>query len=123
MTNTTLADLTSIQPLTICLGTHPAIIQSMLDYAYCIGIEDPTVVAIIGGGRKQERYFWGEKEISIPVYAQLSDVPELVRGAAMCLLNVQSARRVLASTTEALTLLPKLRVATIFAEQVPESHS
>ncbi len=123
MTDTTSVDMASIQPITICLGTHPAIIQSMLDYAYCIGAENPTVLAIISRGRKQERYFWGEKEISIPVYAQLADVPPAVRNQVMCLLNIQSARRVLAGMTEALNLLPKLRVATVFAEQVPESHS
>ena len=38
-------------------------------------------------------------------------------------INVQSARRILSSTQSAMESLPNLRLATIFAEQVPELHS
>lgn len=107
----------------ICLGTHPGIIQSMLDYSYSIGRPEPDVVAIISAGRKQERYFWGETEIIIPVYPRLSDLPAQQKQRANCLLNIRSARRVLESMKPAFAELPNLKNASIFAEEVPEAHS
>lgn len=116
-------NFSDIKPVIICLGSHPGIIQSMIDYSYCLGEEKPTVVAIVAGGHKQERYFWGEKEIILPAYPDLASIPEDVRQSATCLLNVQSARRVLSGMTEAMKQLPNLKLATIFAEQVPEKHA
>jgi ATP citrate (pro-S)-lyase len=116
-------DLRALKPAIMCLGSHPGIIQSMLDYNYCIGDEKPSILAIIGSGRKQERYFWGSEEIIIKVYPKLSAVPQEVRDQVVGVLNVQSARRVLVSMQEAFSLLPNLRIANIFAEQVPEAHA
>jgi len=116
-------DLRTLNPAIISLGSHPGIIQSMLDYNYCIGHDKPNVIAIVGSGRKQERYFWGNVEIIVKVYPKLSLVPEADREAASGILNVQSARRVLSGMEEAFKLLPNLRVVNIFAEQVPEAHA
>jgi succinyl-CoA synthetase alpha subunit len=116
-------DLHTLNPVVISLGSHPGIIQSMLDYNYCIGHDQPNVIAIVGSGRKQERYFWGNDEIIIKVYPKLSLVPEAAREQASGILNVQSARRVLSGMQEAFSLLPNLRVVNIFAEQVPEAHA
>ncbi len=118
-----LAELRGLKPGVIALGNHQGIIQSMLDYAYCIGQTEPNIIAIVGGGRKQERFFWGQAEIMVPVYASLAAVPAEKRKLAAGLLNVQSARRVLSGMREAFELLPELRVANIFAEQVPEAHA
>jgi ATP citrate (pro-S)-lyase len=115
--------LNGLEPAIVCLGTHPGIIQSMLDYSYCVSKKEPDVIAIIAGSRKQERYFWGAKEIIIPVYASLSDLPAVQKKQATCLLNVRSARRVLTGMKEAFKELPNLKAATIFAEEVPEEHS
>lgn len=112
-----------VKPSIICLGSHPGIIQSMIDYGYCLDNERPNILAIVAGGHKQERYFWGEKEIIIPTYSTLSAVPERLRNETNCLLNVQSARRVLSGTKEAFEQLPNLSYVTIFAEQVPEKHA
>lgn len=116
-------DLRSLKPAIICLGTHPGIIQSMLDYNYCIGHDGPNVIAIVGSGRKQERYFWGDGEIIVKVYDKLSAIPQEDRERATAVLNVQSARRVLTSMEQAFDLLPNLQVANVFAEQVPEAHA
>ena len=116
-------DLRDLKPVIISLGSHPGIIQSMLDYDYCLGHDSPNVTAIVGSGRKQERYFWGHNEIIIPVYASLEAIPEPQREQVTGLLNVQSARRALTSMSEAFKLLPNLEIANIFAEQVPEEHA
>lgn len=123
MTMTSIAALRAMQARTICLGSHSAIIQSMLDYEYMCGHETPSIVAIISQGRKQERYFWGEQEIEIPLYASVDALPADQKRHAQCLLSVQSGRRVLAGMRTAFAALPQLRVAVLFAEQVPERHA
>lgn len=116
-------DFSALDPTTICIGSHPGIIQSMLDYSYCIGNTSPNILCIVASGHKQERYFWGEHEISISVYPDLSSVPDDIKKRVSCLFNAQSARRVLTSMTEALETLPNLKLVNIFAEQVPEAHA
>lgn len=119
-----IADLRNLSAKVLLLGTHPGIIQSMLDYDYMCGREKPSILAIIAGsGRRQERYHWGENEVSLPVYGQINDVPTGVREQINCFLHVQSARRVLSMTIEALDQLPNLKLGVIFAEQTPEVHS
>jgi len=108
---------------TISLGSHPGIIQSMLDYDFLIKKQQPSVIAIIASGRKQERYFWGETEIIIPVVSNLTLLSDAQRNSCNAVLNVQSARRILSSTKQVLTLLPNVMVIAIFAEQTPEAHS
>lgn len=107
----------------VVLGSHPGIIQSILDYDFLIGKQQPSIIAIIASGRKQERYFWGETEIILPVVADLAQLDPEFRKACTAILNVQSARRVLASSKQAIDLLPNAKLLTIFAEQTPEAHS
>jgi len=107
----------------VILGSHAGIIQSMLDYDYLAGKKKPSVLAIVASGRKQERYFWGETEVTIRVVSNLNVLSESLRQKVTAVLNVQSARRILASTTQAVELLPNLQVIDIFAEQTPEAHS
>jgi ATP citrate (pro-S)-lyase len=120
---TSIDDLRKLDTRVLCLGTHPGIIQSMLDYDYLSGKKQPSIVAIVADTRKQERYFWGEKEVAIPVATHLKDVPRTIRTKVNTLLNVQSARRILVGMQEAIETLPHLKLATIFAEKVPEQHS
>jgi len=119
----TIADLRTQDMKVICLGSHPGIIQSILDYDFLVHKQQPSIVAIVATGRKQERYFWGESEVIIPVVSKLEQLPEEVRVRCAAVLNVQSARRVLASTKQALEQLPNLKLAAVFAEQTPEVHS
>jgi ATP citrate (pro-S)-lyase len=118
-----IAELRTLDMKVICLGSHPGIIQSILDYDFLVKKQQPSIIAIVAGGRKQERYFWGESEVIIPVVPKLSALSKEVRDRTSAVLNVQSARRVLASTKEALELLPNVKVAAVFAEQTPEVHS
>lgn len=118
-----LSELRNLDVKVICLGSHPGIIQSMLDYDFLIGKKEPSILAIVASNRKQERYFWGESEVIIPVAPTLEKIPANMRERITTVLNVQSARRVLSSTDQALQKLPNLRVVTVFAEQTPEAHS
>jgi ATP citrate (pro-S)-lyase len=119
-----IAKLRRLSANTIILGSHPGIVQSILDYDYMTGREKPTVAGIVtSGGRRTERYFWGETEVVIPVYSSLNAVSETKRKTINAVLHVQSGRRVLESMKEAFDMLPKLKVAVVFAEQTPESHA
>ena len=110
-------------PIVIIQGLHPGVIQSILDYDHLLGRTQPSIGAIVARGRKKERFFWGEGEVELPLYGELNDVPPAVLTAASVVVNVQSARNVKTQTLEALQLLPKLQLMTIFAEGTPELHS
>lgn len=118
-----LTDLRTMDVKAVSLGSHPGIIQAMLDYDFLIKKQQPGVIAIIASGRKSERYFWGESEVIIPVVASLEQLSGVQREKITAVINVQSARRVLSSTKQALAQLPNVKVITIFAEQTPEAHS
>ncbi len=108
----------------IIIGNHPPIIQSMLDFDYMIGRNEPSIKAIIAGGRKFERYFFGEREIAIPVYGSGRDLFRTRSWKDRALfLNVSSGRRVLASTIELLENVPNIEGGVLFAENMPEQHA
>ena len=118
-----LADLRTMEVRVVSLGSHPGIIQAMLDYDFLIKKQQPSVIAIVASGRKTERYFWGESEVIIPVVTSLENLSEVQRDKVTAVINVQSARRVLSSTKQVLEYLPNVKLITVFAEQTPEAHS
>ncbi|MFZ2544745.1 MAG: citrate/2-methylcitrate synthase [Candidatus Saccharimonadales bacterium] len=110
-------------PTIVMLGSHSGIIQSILDYDFLIGRDKPSIEVIIVQGRKLERYFWGNDEVTISAVPTLDKVKKNIVERLNVAINVQSARRVLSSTKEAVAQLPNLRIVTVFAEQTPEAHS
>lgn len=108
---------------TLFIGSHPGIIQSMLDYDFLVDRTTPSVVGIIANGRNFERFFFGRREILLPVYSTLTILPKETMEKITLVVNVSSGRRVLTSTIESIDALPNLNCATIFAEGVPEKHS
>lgn len=111
------------KPVVIVQGLHPGVIQSILDYDHLLGRTEPSIGAIVARGRKKERFFWGKSEVELPLYGTLGEVPVAVLTAATVVINVQSARNVKTQSLEALHLLPKLQLMTIFAEGTPELHA
>ena len=107
----------------ITIGSYPAIIASMLDFDYLSKKEKPSIKAIIAAGRKFERYFFGRREILIPVFPSFDQVPESKRLSATFFLNLSSGRRVLTSSIEAINKLPALVGGAVFAENTPEKHA
>lgn len=113
----------STSPSILVLGNYGAIIQSILDFDYLSGKKESSVMGIIAGGRRTVRYFFGKKEILLPVYSDIEGVPLEKRKRTSYVLNLASGRRVLANTQTALNLIPNLIGGVIFAEEVPEKHS
>lgn len=109
-------------PSTICIGNHSPIIQSILDFDYLIKRPQPSIKAIIAGGRNYERYFFGQQEIALPVYGGVEELPEQARQCNF-FINVTSGRRVYASTLSLLSDLPSLKGGVLFAENMPEQHA
>lgn len=106
----------------VALGSHPGILQSILDFDYLSGKSTPSITSIIAGGRKVERYFFGKKEILIPVFSSVSEMSKDIGSELSYFLNVNSGRRVLSSTREILRY-SSIQGGVIFAENVPEKHS
>ncbi len=107
----------------IIIGSHPGIIQSILDYDFLVGHTTPSIIGIVANGRRYERFFFGKHETLIRVYPTLSSIPKEMREKVNMLLNVSSGRRTFTSTVEAIDAFPNLKLGTLFAEGVPEKHA
>jgi len=118
-----IAALRQHSPRIIVLGSHLAAVQSILDFDVLAGRTAPTVAAIIAAGRRSERYHFGRREISLPVYPDLTALPAGLRKSANLFLNVLSGRRVAPATLSALEHLPGLVGGVIFAERLPEQSA
>lgn len=118
-----LSEIKQLEAHIVSIGNHPGIIQSMLDYDFMVGHTTPSIRAIVANGKKYERYFFGRKEILIPVYSTSSRLSEDVKQKTNMLVVAASGRRVLTETVTAIDTFPNLKLGTIFAEGVPEKHS
>ena len=107
----------------VFLGSHPGIIQSILDFDFLSGKTVPSVKAIVAGGKKFERYFFGKKEILLPVSPTVIDLPVFLQDEITYFFNTTSGRRFLESSSAAIETLPNLIGGAIFAEDVPEKHA
>lgn len=107
----------------LVLGNHPSIIQSMLDFDYLSGKKRPSILGIVTGNRKAQKFFWGREELLIPCFADLSRVPGSVAEEVRFMLNVQSGRRAFESTVAFFEAFPEAFGGSIFAENVPEGHA
>lgn len=115
--------LRNIKAQIICIGSHGPIIQSMFDFDFLSGKTEPSVLAVIAPGRKYERFFFGKKEVAIPVFDSIEKVPTSIKNSVNLFFNTNSARRVKQSSIETLKDFPHILGGTIFAEDVPEKHA
>jgi ATP citrate (pro-S)-lyase len=123
MASIDIAKLRQITPNVISVGSHPGVIQSMLDFDYLQGRSTPSVRCIVASGRRSERYFFGNHEVLVPVYETIESVPEGLCNEINTFVNFSSGRRVLSSTRDLLERLPNLIGGNVFAERVPERHA
>ena len=106
----------------IAIGSHPGILQSMLDFDYLSGKDKPDLRGVIGSGKKFQRFFWGSKEILVPVFPTFEAMPKELKNEVNLALVLVSGRRALSSTQKAFDSLPALDGAVIFAENMPEKQ-
>ena len=107
----------------IVAGNHEKIIQSILDFDFLSARPAPSVVGIVSGNKKAQKFFFGAKEILLPCYKNFASVPAERSAQTSWLLNLQSGRRVFDSTVAFFTTFPEALGAHLFAENVPEGHA
>ncbi len=107
----------------LVVGNHPGIVQSILDFDALSGKSRPSIIGIISGTRKAQKFFFGTSEILIPCYRDYAHVPKASHARVQWMLNALSGRRTLASTIGFFSAFPDALGGHLFAENVPENHA
>lgn len=94
--------------------------QRMLDFDYAAGREKPSVAAIVNptGGESLQKFFFGPKEVLIPVYKSLKKAADKHQNVDV-MISFASFRSAAQSAQEAFEI-PQLRTIVLIAEGVPE---
>uniref|UniRef100_A0A2K6VY59 ATP-citrate synthase n=1 Tax=Onchocerca volvulus TaxID=6282 RepID=A0A2K6VY59_ONCVO len=107
----------------IIWGQQINAIQGMLDFDFVCGRSEPSVVAStypFTGDHKQ-KYYFGQKEILIPVYKSMKDAFNKHHDASV-FITFASLRSVYVTVQEALDFA-QIRVIAIIAEGMPENQT
>lgn len=107
----------------LVVGNHEKIVQSILDFDFLSDKAEPSIVGLVSGSRKAQKFFFGSNEILLPCYKSFDQVPADRASKIAWLLNLQSGRRTFDSTVTFFTVFPKALGAHLFAENVPERHA
>lgn len=105
----------------IIWGMQQRAVQGMLDFDYVCSRTDPSVVAMIYPftGDHKQKFYWGHKEILIPVYKNMADAMSKHQNADV-LVSFASLRSAYESTVETMSY-PQIRTIAIIAEGIPEN--
>ncbi|KAM3729143.1 putative ATP-citrate synthase [Dirofilaria immitis] len=107
----------------IVWGQQIKAIQGMLDFDFVCGRSQPSVVAStypFTGDHKQ-KYYFGEKEILMPVYKSMKDALNKHHDVSV-FITFASLRSVYVTVREALNF-PQIRVIAVIAEGMPENQT
>uniref|UniRef100_A0A336M202 ATP-citrate synthase n=1 Tax=Culicoides sonorensis TaxID=179676 RepID=A0A336M202_CULSO len=105
----------------IVWGMQTRAVQSMLDFDFICRREEPSVVAMVYPftGFHKQKFYWGHKEILIPVFPKMVDAITKNKDADV-LVNFASLRSAYESSMEVLEY-PQIRTIAIIAEGIPEN--
>ncbi|KAJ8313979.1 hypothetical protein KUTeg_008540 [Tegillarca granosa] len=105
----------------IIWGMQQRAVQGMLDFDYVCSRKEPSVVAMIYPftGDHKQKFYWGHKEILIPVYKNMADCMKK-HSSADVLVSFASLRSAYESTVETMNY-PQIRTIAIIAEGIPEN--
>lgn len=117
------AEMFSTETKSIVWGMQTRAVQGMLDFDFVCRRNEPSVVAIIYPftGDHKQKYYWGHKEILIPVYKKMVDAMTKHPDADV-LVNFASLRSAYQSTVETMDF-PQIRTIAIIAEGIPENQT
>lgn len=123
--DTNLYDKALFSPNTkaIVWGMQNRAVQSMLDFDFVCSRKSWSVAAMVYPftGDHKQKFYWGHKEILIPVYKNMSDAMKKHPDAHV-LINFASLRSAYDSTIETLQF-PQIRMIAIIAEGIPENFT
>lgn len=105
----------------IIWGMQTRAVQSMLDFDFVCRRSVPSVAAVVYPfvGDHKQKFYWGHKEILIPVYKQMKDAMTKHPDADV-MVTFASLRSAYESTLETLQF-PQIRTIAIIAEGIPEN--
>lgn len=105
----------------IVWGMQTRAVQSMLDFDFVCRRSEPSVACLVYPftGDHKLKFYWGHKEILIPVYKKMEDAMTKHRDADV-LVNFASLRSAYESTIETLAYR-QIRTIAIIAEGIPEN--
>lgn len=105
----------------IVWGMQTRAVQSMLDFDFICRRDEPSVVAMVYPftGDHKQKYYWGHKEVLIPVYKKMHDAITKHKDVDV-VVNFASLRSAYESTVEVLDY-PQIRTIAIIAEGIPEN--
>ncbi|XP_043280859.1 ATP-citrate synthase [Venturia canescens] len=113
--------LFSKQTRSIIWGMQTRAVQGMLDFDFVCRRTVPSVAAIVYPfvGDHKQKFYWGHKEVLIPVYKQMKDAMTKHPDADV-MVTFASLRSAYESTVETLQF-PQIRTIAIIAEGIPEN--
>lgn len=123
MNSTSIATLRETEAKILVSGNHVRIIQSILDFDYAAGKDTPSVFGIIAGGRKTQKFFWGNGETLVPVSATMEQAQIRLKNTENepdFLFNITSAGSTPGMVDAFFTAFPNAKGAHLFAEGVAE---
>lgn len=105
----------------IIWGMQNRAVQSMLDFDFVCQRAEPSVAAIVYPfvGDHKQKFYWGHKEVLIPVYKHMKDAVNKHPDADV-MVTFASLRSAYDSTMDALSF-PQIRTIAIIAEGIPEN--
>ena len=105
----------------IIWGMQTRAVQSMLDFDFVCRRSEPSVAAIVYPftGDHKQKFYWGHKEVLIPVYKQTKDAMSKHADADV-MVTFASLRSAYDSAIEAMQF-PQIRTIAIIAEGIPEN--
>ncbi len=104
----------------LALGNYRPGYQAILDFDYLCGRQTPSIVGIITGQGRYQKYFWGQSEILIPCFPSIATAKSQLANIDW-MLNINSGRRAAQSTKDFFAAYPEAQGGHIFAEDVPEA--
>lgn len=105
----------------IIWGMQTRAVQSMLDFDFVCRRSEPSVAAIVYPftGDHKQKFYWGHKEVLIPVYKQMKDAMDKHPDADV-MVTFASLRSAYESAVETMQF-PQIRTIAIIAEGIPEN--
>ena len=115
--------LFTLQTRAIVWGMQTRAVQNMLDFDYICSRKQGSVCALVYPftGDHKLKFYWGQKEIMIPVYKDMSNAMARHPDADV-LINFASLRSAYDSTMKTLEF-QQIRTIAIIAEGIPENYT
>jgi len=122
--STSQASLFSKGTRAIIWGLQSRAVQGMMDFDYVCGRETPSVACMVypmSPGDSKQNFYWGHKEILVPVYKNMADAMAAFPEVDV-MISFASLRSAYDSTLECLEY-KQIRTIAIIAEGIPENYT